>query len=168
MHSFRSSVVAFALGFAIDVLAVPVQFDPRATSTCLDSSATDNDIQLALYYGGQGTVVSLCPGATIILNTYISYTAQFQTIETAGYPTGASRATLVVNGTDQSVAIGMNCGAPCFGAALRNVQVNGNRPALGRLDDGQALVGEQTFCTVRARDVCLCLRASEAGNGPGG
>lgn len=53
-------------------------------TACLDSSANDTVINSILYYGGIGTIVSLCPGATILLSNTIFFTAPNQEISTAG------------------------------------------------------------------------------------
>jgi hypothetical protein len=45
-------------------------------------------------------------------------------------PTDDARATLVVTGSGQSVAVYGTC-VKCSGIRLANVQVNGNRPVLG-------------------------------------
>lgn len=111
----------------------------KRTSTCLGSSATDTDINSAFFYGGAGTTVSLCAGATINLSNPIVYTAASQELSTEGYPTDNTRATLVVTGSSQSNAITTTCGA-CDFSSIRNVQVNGARPALGYLATGAALL----------------------------
>jgi len=85
-----------------------------------------------------GDVVSLCAGATISLTGSINFNAPNQEISTQGYPTDASRATLVVTGATQANAIS-GCGS-CSGIKIRNIQVNGNRPALGVVSGGAALI----------------------------
>lgn len=80
--------------------------------------------------GQQLQTIFLCPGAVIKLKAPIVYTAQRQVITTKGLPTDDTRATLVVTGGGQSVAIYGTC-VKCSGTRLANVQVNGNRPALG-------------------------------------
>lgn len=60
-------------------------------------------------------------------------------LPTVGNPTGATRATIRVTGSDQACAIyGVQAGADR--AILRNVQVDGARPALGRSSEGLALI----------------------------
>lgn len=142
------ALLATFLGSATFAFAAPPMYDldPRQTSTCVDSSANGTDIQLALYYGGEGTVVSLCPGATIPLYDTIYFTAPYQEVSTQGYPKGSTRATLVVQGENLATAFMMSCGWNCLGVALRNIQINGNRPGLGRLDGAAALIGASASC----------------------
>ncbi|KAL8278529.1 hypothetical protein RQP46_009021 [Phenoliferia psychrophenolica] len=91
------------------------------------------------YYGGAGTTVYLCKDATIKLTNSIFFTAADQTLTTVGSPTGSHRATLVVTGVDQSCAI---YGAVNGGdnIAVRNIQVDGSRPALGLIGGGIGLI----------------------------
>lgn len=94
---------------------------------------------MALYYGGPNTVVNLCAGATISLYNSIFFTNTNQTIQTVGLPTGSRRATLLVVGQNLATAVVGNCDF-CSGIKLQYVQLNGNRPALGRVDGGAALI----------------------------
>lgn len=55
----------------------------RALS-CLDSSATDVDINSLFHYGGAGTTVWLCPGARISITNSIFFTAPNQMLATQG------------------------------------------------------------------------------------
>lgn len=86
--------------------------------------------------GGAGTIVYLCPGAVILLTNPIIFTAANQTITTTGNPLSTTRATLRVTGASQSCAVFGSCAA-CTGVQLTSVIVDGNRPNLGWLDDGQ-------------------------------
>ncbi|KAL8283195.1 hypothetical protein RQP46_005973 [Phenoliferia psychrophenolica] len=99
----------------------------------------DTVINSLLFYGGADTTIFLCPGAVINLSGPIVYTAARQVITTKGLPTGDLRATLVVTGGGQSCAVYGTCPA-CNSIALTNVQVNGNRPALGWIQNGQGLI----------------------------
>ncbi|KAM0751727.1 hypothetical protein T439DRAFT_300725 [Meredithblackwellia eburnea MCA 4105] len=98
--------------------------------TCIGASANEQIINSLLSMGGAGTVVYLCPSVTISLRNPIQFTAANQTIVTRGQPTDSTRATLLVTGATQTNAITGSCAA-CSGVQLRNIQVNGNRPALG-------------------------------------
>lgn len=109
-----------------------------AGADCL-AGGDETAINRRLASGGTGAQVPLCPGATFALRAPVTYTAARQSVFTVGYPTGNTRATLVVTGSRQTAAVFGNCGT-CNDISLRNVQVNGNRPALGRLDPGQALL----------------------------
>ncbi|GAA6058121.1 hypothetical protein JCM3770_005949 [Rhodotorula araucariae] len=108
-------------------------------AACLDSTATDSTISSLFYYGGANTTVYLCPGTTIDITNAVFFTAENQVLTTYGNPTGDTRATLVVQGSTQSCAI-YGVQAPLDNVVLRNIQINGNRPALGRIADGIALI----------------------------
>lgn len=69
-------------------------------ATCLDSSATDVDINAALYYGGAGAVVQLCPGAKISLTNAIFFTAANQVLTTQG-ESGASSISLLISHSEK-------------------------------------------------------------------
>ncbi|GAA5892311.1 hypothetical protein JCM5296_003232 [Sporobolomyces johnsonii] len=111
----------------------------NTTSSCLDSTANDTIINSLLYYGGAGTTVQLCPGATISIESAIFFTAANQVITTQGNPTDDTRATIVVAGTNQSCAIYGACDA-CQNIVVQNIQVDGSRPALGYVTGGPALL----------------------------
>ncbi|ORY89393.1 hypothetical protein BCR35DRAFT_300561 [Leucosporidium creatinivorum] len=103
---------------------------PASTSTCLGSSTTEQIINSLFNMGGAGTTVYLCPSVSISISNPIQFTAAGQTLITRGAPTDSTRATIVVTGATQTNAIIGSCTA-CSNVALRNVQINGNRPALG-------------------------------------
>ncbi|GAA5953533.1 hypothetical protein JCM3765_005065 [Sporobolomyces pararoseus] len=110
-----------------------------STPSCLDSSATDVEINAALYYGGAGAVVQLCPGAKLSLTNAIFFTAANQVLTTQGNPTDDSRALLTVTGADQSCAIFAACDA-CQNIAVRSIQIDGARDKLGWVAGGIALL----------------------------
>jgi hypothetical protein len=68
----------------VDEIFVEAQNSKRATTACLDSTATDTVINSLFYYGGANTKVSLCPGATISLTNAIFFTAANQELSTQG------------------------------------------------------------------------------------
>ncbi|BGP47406.1 hypothetical protein JCM10450v2_003258 [Rhodotorula kratochvilovae] len=119
---------------------VDVDFQKRAdvggdtlferAAPCLDSTATDTLISSMFYYGGEGTVVELCPGATIQLQSAIFFSAKNQVLTTQGNPLDGTRAKLVVAGADQSCAIYGAC-AGCDGVTVQSVQVAGSRDTMG-------------------------------------
>lgn len=111
----------------------------RQAGACLDSTYTEDDINTLLWQGGQDTKVQLCPGATLQLQGPIIYSARNQEISTQGYPTGSTRGKLQVTGDDQDVAIWMNCDQ-CIGTSIRNIEIDGARPALGWIGGGSCLV----------------------------
>lgn len=102
-------------------------------ASCLSKGSTQEDINNLFLSGGAGTKVALCPSVTYILSDAIVFTAANQVLYTQGYPTDSTRAILQVNGSDQSVAIWAACN-DCAGVAIRNIEIDGSRPALGRLD----------------------------------
>ncbi len=77
---------------------------PNAYTACLPSG-DDTTINNLLSSGGPNTVVSLCANAVFNLKHPITFTAQNQELSTEGYPTGSTRATLVVTGVNQTAAI---------------------------------------------------------------
>lgn len=85
-------------------------------------------------------VVSLCPGAIINIQNPIYFYYRDQQLSTRGYPTNNSRATIIVMGPQQSTAIDGLAYPNLDNVSVRNIVVNGNRPALGRIVDGNALM----------------------------
>jgi parallel beta-helix repeat protein len=111
---------------------------PSWADSCIASGDTAG-ITAAL--SGQGAAAVLCPGATYDLTAPITFTAPDQQIYTEGLPTDSTRATLVVDSASTgklgSTAI---VGTNESGITVENIQVNGNRPALGQLSGGEALI----------------------------
>ena len=94
------------------------------------NTVTDRLNQL-LSSGGNGYVLSLCPGRQYIITQPLVFAAPNQEISTQGYPTGDERATLVVNGpvadgTGHTTAVDGTC-SNCDGVKLRNIQVRSYR-----------------------------------------
>ena len=56
----------------------------RAAGDCLDSTADDSTINSLFHYGGDGTVVLLCPGTTLTITNPIFFSAPRQTLATQG------------------------------------------------------------------------------------
>ncbi|KAL8290115.1 hypothetical protein RQP46_003054 [Phenoliferia psychrophenolica] len=109
---------------------VPISTVTNSSALCLDSSVTELQINSILNHGGPGTSVFLCPLAVILISNPILFTAVNQTITTLGMPVNDTRATIRIIGAIQSNAITGSC-PECSNAALRNIQVDGSRPALG-------------------------------------
>ncbi|GAA5893364.1 hypothetical protein JCM8208_004420 [Rhodotorula glutinis] len=107
-------------------------------AACVDSTADDMLISSLFHYGGPGTVVELCPGATIKLKNPVYFSAANQVLTTQGNPTDSSRATLVVTGQDQACAIFGACQG-CDNVVVESVQVAGQRDVLG-FNNGPALL----------------------------
>ncbi|MEV0406185.1 hypothetical protein [Actinoallomurus sp. NPDC050550] len=130
MSARGRSVPFLSMLAAVAALLVPMTATgAHATAACIPSG-TDAAINAALT--GSGSAAVLCPGAVFTLSDSIRFTAPNQRIETQGLPTDDSRATLklsgslttAINGTDQS------------GVTVQNIQIDGGRPTLGRLDGG--------------------------------
>ncbi|GAA98691.1 uncharacterized protein L969DRAFT_20835 [Mixia osmundae IAM 14324] len=105
-----------------------------AALPCLPSTANDVTINALFAAGGPGYTVSLCPNTVYTITSYIIFTAHGQELSTQGYPTGSSRALINVMGSGQATAIYGACG-DCNFIKMRNIQINGNRPLLGRLTE---------------------------------
>ncbi|HEY2669682.1 MAG TPA: choice-of-anchor D domain-containing protein, partial [Rugosimonospora sp.] len=129
------AAAAVAVGAATPASAhtAPAATRPAA-ATCI-ASGTEAAINAAL--AGAGAEAVLCPGAVFQLSNSITFTAPNQKVYTQGLPTDATRANLVVIGAGLSTAIQGN-GQP--GVAVQSIQINGNRPALGVVSGGGALL----------------------------
>lgn len=97
--------------------------DPQNTVTARINQLLSN--------GGNGYVLSLCPGQQYFITSPILFAAPNQEISTQGYPHGNDRATLVVsgpvsNGQGHTNAVDGTC-TNCSGVKLRNIQINGTR-----------------------------------------
>ncbi|HEV2342951.1 MAG TPA: choice-of-anchor D domain-containing protein, partial [Actinocrinis sp.] len=130
-----TSLVAVMAALAIQTSASPgtsPSTAPAATS-CI-ASGTDADINAALV--GTGAQAVLCPGAVFSLSNSVTFTAPNQQIYTQGLPTDSTRAILRVTGSSLTTAINGNNQS---GVTVENIQVDGNRPALGILSGGALL-----------------------------
>jgi parallel beta-helix repeat protein len=103
-------------------------------STCI-RSGSDATIQAALT--GPGAVASLCPHSIFRLKNAITFTAPHQVIQTRGLPVGRARAKLEIVGRTLATAI---AGQNESYVAIRNIQVSGDRPRLGFVNGGGALM----------------------------
>jgi len=99
---------------------------------CLAAGSDQDDINALLWAGGAKTKVQLCPSTTYYLNDTIYFSAAAQELSTLGYPTDNTRATLVVTGQNQSCAI-YAAYDTCSNLMIRSIQINGNRPTMGRM-----------------------------------
>jgi hypothetical protein len=100
---------------------------------CL-ASGDETTINAAL---SSASAVSLCRDAVFDLRNPIVFTRDNQRLYTEGFPTDSRRAVLRVAGPTQATAIdfiGRN------NVHVSHVIVDGNRPALGRILPGQALI----------------------------
>ncbi|KAI5478380.1 hypothetical protein MNV49_005129 [Pseudohyphozyma bogoriensis] len=129
----------------VNATKVTTALEKRVTSraTCLGTGTTGYQITQLFYYGGAGTIVSLCPGAQISLEQTITMFAANQELSTQGYPTDGTRALLTVVGSSSNTAMAGAIYGICTGCnniTVRSIQVNGNRPALGFVSGGNALL----------------------------
>lgn len=104
-----------------------------AWSACI-ASGDEQAINAAL--NGAGAEAILCPGAAFALKAPVRFTAPNQRIYTKGLPTGNQRAVLRVTGADQATAIT----GGHSGIRIESIEVDGARPALGRIPNGSGLI----------------------------
>ncbi|WVQ83024.1 hypothetical protein IAT38_005162 [Cryptococcus sp. DSM 104549] len=107
---------------ALVLLSAPI----FTSAACTDNSTDTAALQKLLTSGGAGYKLSLCPSKIYSLTDVLNYTAANQEISTEGYPTDATRATLLIAGFNVTTAVSASKQGQ-DGAALRNVQINGNR-----------------------------------------
>ncbi|WP_265569169.1 right-handed parallel beta-helix repeat-containing protein [Streptomyces hygroscopicus] len=81
--------------------------------------------------------MDLCAGSVFTLTNPITFTAPGQTIETQGLPTDSTRALLKTTGSSQATAIS---GGNQSNVTVQNIQVDGQRPQLGLVTNGAALL----------------------------
>ena len=111
-----------------------VSSSARADVSGCIPSGTDVDIQAALV--GPDAVAALCAGSVFTLHSSVIFTGPGQRIETAGLPTGDTRALLKVTGSALSTAIR---GGDQSGVTVQNIRIDGQRRVLGRTG-GEALL----------------------------
>jgi parallel beta-helix repeat protein len=104
-----------------------------AWSACL-ASGDEQAIHAALT--GPGSEAVLCPGAVFLLKAPVRFTAANQRLYTQGLPTGNMRAVLRVTGATQATAIT----GSHSGIRIESIEVDGARPALGRINNGAGLI----------------------------
>jgi parallel beta-helix repeat protein len=146
------AALAAATALATAVQGSPAAGAPARTASGCIASGTDAAINSALV--GVGAQAVLCPGAVFLLNNSVAFTAANQQIYTQGLPTDGTRAILRVNGGGLTTAIAGNSQS---GVTVENIQVDGNRPALGALTGGALLEmggagGNQTVQHITAHD----------------
>ncbi len=86
---------------------------------------------------GAGAVASLCPNSVFLITGTIQFNAINQEISTQGYPTDNTRAVIRVMSSSAATAIN---GSGWSGIRIKNIVVDGNRPQLGWLKGGGALI----------------------------
>jgi parallel beta-helix repeat protein len=151
MTAGRRSVTYLSLLVAAATTLVVPGTVPGARAAACVPSGTESGVNAALV--GTGATAVLCPGAVFTLTSPITFTAPNQVIETQGLPTGTSRATLKIGG---SLTTAIN-GNGQNGVTVENIQIDGGRPALGRLDGGALMEmgasgSNQTVQNVYAHD----------------
>ena len=119
--------------FVVFVLCQVLQ---PAAAQCL-SGGDETIINNALSAGGAGAVVQLCPGSTFSISNTVTFTADDQELSTQGYPDDSTRALIQVASNGNSVSTLVQ-GSGLNGIALKNVVIDGNRGANGKVQGGGA------------------------------
>jgi hypothetical protein len=117
---------------AATITLLSLFFVPAARA-CLPGG-TEQTINAALQ--GPGATAELCPGAVFLLHASVILSADGQEIYTAGYPADNTRAVLRI--ADPALATAIMSRASRI--AIRNIEVDGSRPALGVIQGGGALI----------------------------
>ncbi|KAM0790368.1 hypothetical protein ACM66B_003251 [Microbotryomycetes sp. NB124-2] len=116
---------------------------PPTLPTCLNSTYTEQQINSLFSYGGANTTVYLCPGAILSLSAPIQFTAPNQTLTTRLTVLQAlssdNYATIRTVNPNQACAIYTVDPGRDY-AKVSQIKVDGNRPALGYLARGLALM----------------------------
>jgi hypothetical protein len=147
--TFAQSTLALLL---LCILSLPLV---SSAPNCLRFADSDSINQLFID-GGPGTKVHLCPSKLYRLSGTIVFTAADQELATAGYPTGAERATIRVEGSEVT-AIQGDC-RRCARVGVRSMVIDGNRRKKGRgiVDTGGLVVlggnEGQTITDCKIRD----------------
>ena len=109
----------------------PASLYSRQDNGFIDPNPANNitvRLNSALSSSGAGYILRLCPNTQYMIQALILLAPPNQEIRTGGYPTGSSRATLVVNGQianrkGHTTAVDGTCSI-CFGVTLHNIQVS--------------------------------------------
>ncbi|KAK4046720.1 hypothetical protein OIO90_006451 [Microbotryomycetes sp. JL221] len=116
---------------------------PPTLPNCLNSTNTEQEINSLFSYGGANTTVFLCPGSTLSLSQPIQFTAPNQTLTTRldsiQSLSSNNYATLKLVNSQQACAIYTVDPGRDF-AKVTQIKVDGNRPGLGYLQGGLALM----------------------------
>ncbi|MBX5452945.1 MAG: right-handed parallel beta-helix repeat-containing protein [Acidobacteriia bacterium] len=119
--------------FLAAITTLALLFSAPEAHACL-AGGDERTINAALQ--GPGTKAELCPRAIFLLHAPIVLSADGQEIATAGYPTDETRAIVRVVGRSLATAITSRVS----NIAIRNIEVDGSRPALGPIPGGRALI----------------------------
>ncbi|ORY25263.1 hypothetical protein BCR39DRAFT_544677 [Naematelia encephala] len=137
-HSSHSHDTPIAFYFILFVVLSLVTLAAAAPNNCLRFADYDSINQLFID-GGPGTKVFLCPSKVYRLSGTVVFTAADQELATYGYPSGAERATLRVEGKFATAVQG-DC-RRCVRVGVRALIIDGNRNVLGRLQDVEEATG---------------------------
>jgi len=128
--------IVFPLILLYNAAATTVHSAKGKASTCIGSGDQTATINNAFNIGGANKVVQLCANAVITLTGPLQFSADGQELSTIGYPTGKSRATIIL-------AAGTSTNALVRGyynnLKLLNVIVDGNRAITG-VNQGDASI----------------------------
>jgi len=106
---------------------------PAWSAGCI-ASGSEQAINAALQ--GAGAEAVLCPGAVFRLQAPVAFSAPNQRLYTQGLPVDATRAVLRVAGSSLATAI---TGGQS-GIDIESIEIDGARPALGRIANGGGLI----------------------------
>lgn len=110
-------------------------------AACL-TSGDETVINTALVNAPVNGIVQLCPSSIFNINNVIKFNKTGQELSTQGYPTGSTRATIITSSSNTNNLTTLINGAGIAGIKIKNVQVDGNRGALGpTVGDANVLVG---------------------------
>jgi hypothetical protein len=124
--------------------AAPIDAGPPCNVVDVNGNGPDDDDIQALLCAGRDAI--LCASTTYAVDGLddggtcgpgLHFVAQGQKLHTEGYPTGASRAILREGQPDASTVL---AGNGIDGVSLTNVEIDGSRPTLNSLKNGDALV----------------------------
>ncbi|KAK7470215.1 hypothetical protein VKT23_001651 [Stygiomarasmius scandens] len=110
------------------------RFRRQDEDDCISPDPADtltDRMNFALNSSSDGFILKLCASTQYLIQEPLFFAFPNQEISTVGYPTGDTRATLVVNGpvengSGHTTAVDGTC-ETCNGVKLRNVQIDGTR-----------------------------------------
>jgi len=127
---FQQNIIRFVFACLLlsNVTASPAISSRAKSSTCIGSGDQTNAINNAFNISGANKIVQLCAGAAITITGTIQFTADGQELSTIGYPTGASRATIILTA---GTSINALVRGYYNNLRLLNVIIDGNRAVTG-------------------------------------
>ena len=129
------AIVALTAAALTSVCANDTPVSPTVASASCLGSGNETAINAAL--SSSSGIAVLCQGAVFDLRGPIVFTRDGQQLYTAGLPTGSTRATLRIVSPSIATALVLTGRSR---VRVSHVIVDGNRPALGRIPNGEALI----------------------------